>query len=136
MEKIPFDRISAEADFSQITGVFNKAQHSTNSAPNLSNRGIRDFTENSLHCRIKSMAIRPKRFHNFIQRLKFQAISCKQDVNHRAELVKYFSGKQRVIGSQIKRLINYITGGIQNFFIDGCPTGKCFCQDLLDRFRT
>ena len=46
MEKLPFDRISAEADFSQITGVFNKAQHSTNSAPNLSNRGIRDFTEN------------------------------------------------------------------------------------------
>ena len=45
MEKLPFDRISAEAEFSQITGVFNKAQHSTNSAPNLSNRGIRDFTE-------------------------------------------------------------------------------------------
>ena len=45
MEKYAFDRCCAEVDFSTVTGKFNKALHSTNTAPNLSNRGIRDITE-------------------------------------------------------------------------------------------
>lgn len=45
MEKYAFDRCCAEADFSTVSGKFNKALHSTNTAPNLSNRGIRDITE-------------------------------------------------------------------------------------------
>lgn len=44
MAKIPFNPFCAEADFRTVTGAFNKALHSSNSAPNLSNRGIRDFT--------------------------------------------------------------------------------------------
>ena len=35
----------AEADFSSVTGAFNRGLHSSNTAPNLSNRGIWDFTE-------------------------------------------------------------------------------------------
>lgn len=44
MEKFEFNDFCAEADFSQTAGIFNKAQHASNVAPNLSNRGISDFT--------------------------------------------------------------------------------------------
>lgn len=37
-------RFCAEADFGYITGGFNRNLHSSNSTPNLSNRGIWDFT--------------------------------------------------------------------------------------------
>ena len=60
MKKLLFDQVSAEADFNQVTGTFNKAQHSTNTAPNLSNRGISDFTEN-----FKSMNFEYSRTHDW-----------------------------------------------------------------------
>ncbi len=44
MKSIPFNEFCAAADFSRTTGYFNKAQHSSNVGPNLSNRGISDFT--------------------------------------------------------------------------------------------
>ena len=34
----------AEADFNTAAGTFNRDLHSSNTAPNLSNRGIWDFT--------------------------------------------------------------------------------------------
>lgn len=44
MTAFEINQYCAEADFNRITGIFNKAQHSSNVSPNLSNRGISDFT--------------------------------------------------------------------------------------------
>ncbi|MBQ9336200.1 MAG: hypothetical protein IJS14_02745 [Lentisphaeria bacterium] len=38
------EKFCAEADFGRAAGHFNRNQHGSNTAPNLSNRGVRDFT--------------------------------------------------------------------------------------------